>query len=75
MSATPNPQHRIDDLLYEHWEHPATAGTPPTYWREPATRSYRIEINGRVFRVSQRELLSDYDAVVARWRAWLDDIT
>jgi hypothetical protein len=75
VSAKVDPEHRIDDLLYDHWEHPATQGVPPSYWREPATRSYRVEVKGRVFRVNQRELLRDFDAAVARWRAWLDEIT
>jgi hypothetical protein len=36
----------IDDLVHDHWEHPVTEGMPPFYWREPATRSYRVKLRG-----------------------------
>jgi hypothetical protein len=66
MSKKIDPEHRIDDLLFEHWEHPATEGQPVANWREPATRSYRLEVRGQMFRTSQRALLWDYEEAVAK---------
>ena len=63
MSTKPDPEHLIDDLLGDHWEHPVTEGMPPFYWREPATRFCWGELRGQTFRVNQHELLRDHDRI------------